>query len=44
MSGNKDRPATGCEAGVVLKFSQSPTDLGTHAVQDAYDTHKTNCA
>lgn len=27
---HKDRPATGCEEGVVHEFSHSPTDPGTH--------------
>lgn len=37
MSGNKDRPATGCEAGVVLKFFSV-----SHRPWDTYRTRTTH--
>lgn len=46
MSGNKDRPATGCEAGVVLKFfSVSHRPWDTYRTRTTHTrTHKTSYA
>lgn len=36
---HKDRPATGCEEGVVLECSHSPTDQRTHNTNKHTHTH-----